>query len=208
MTQLELVDLGKRYGRRWLFRRVNKTVSIGEAIAITGANGSGKSTLLRTIAGYGRPTEGRVEWSDEGRNLERDDVYRRVSLAAPYIELIESFTLREMLTFHFRLHALDRAIADRPLDVAKLTWLDDQLDRPLRQFSSGMMQRLRLGMAFAADCPLLLLDEPCSNLDRAGRDWYARELARVTRNRLIFIASNDPEEYGSAGSELSLADFV
>ncbi|MBI1193051.1 MAG: ATP-binding cassette domain-containing protein [Bacteroidetes bacterium] len=190
--RVEAKELGKRYRRTWVFRNLALNLESGQRWALTGVNGSGKSTLLRMLAAALRPTSGTLRWLEQEKQIPVDQVYTRVSLAAPYLELIDPFTLREHLAFHGQLKPwlpgwdAGRIMAD--------TGLERHADKALRDFSSGMRQRVRLALAFYSQSELLLLDEPTSNLDAAGKAWFKETLERCAGSRLVVIASNVEEE--------------
>lgn len=178
---------------------------MGEPCAVTGPNGSGKSTLLRVLSGYQPPTEGKISLKIGGKAIAAEDSFRFVSIAAPYLELIEDFSLAELLRFHF---SFKRVSANRPLEeLAERMYLYQAWNKPIKHFSSGMKQRLRLGLAFYTDTPILLLDEPTSNLDEQGQQWYKQEILSVLPAKLVLIASNQPTEYHFCSNRLNLTDW-
>ena len=190
--RVEAKELAKRYRRTWVLRNLGLKLESGQRWALTGANGSGKSTLLRILAAALRPTSGTLRWLDDDKEIPVEKVYARVSLAAPYLELIEPFTLQELLAFHAQMKPwlpgwdAPRILAD--------TGLERHADKALRDFSSGMRQRVRLALAFYTQSEMLLLDEPTSNLDAAGKSWFRDALERSAGTRLVVIASNLEEE--------------
>jgi ABC-type multidrug transport system ATPase subunit len=135
-----------------------------------------------------------------------DAVYQELSIAAPYIELIEEFTLRELIDFHFRfksyLQGFDKA------RVLNLLGLASALDKEIKHFSSGMRQRVKLVLACCSDSKLVLLDEPTSNLDSEGEEWYLDLIDRTKLDfRLFIICSNQKKEYEFCDETISIADF-
>jgi ABC-type multidrug transport system ATPase subunit len=88
--------------------------------------------------------------------------------------------------------------------IAANCGLSSALHRQVKLFSSGMKQRARLGAAFFSDVPLLLLDEPCSNLDSRGVDWYHSLVSSQLDGRIMVIASNIPREYETAAAVIPL----
>jgi ABC-type multidrug transport system ATPase subunit len=205
LIQLSAHQLGKRYIRQWIFRRLEHSFRLGHPCAITGPNGSGKSTLLKVLAGFQPATEGKTYLTVGGKSIAAEQMYACVSLAAPYLDLIEDFTLAELLRFHFSFKKLEEgmslpAVADR-------MYLQDAWHKPVKHFSSGMKQRLRLGLAFYDQSPLLLLDEPTSNLDEQGQNWYETEIGPLLQKKLILIASNQPQEYHFCTERISIPDW-
>ncbi len=186
-------QLGKKYRREWIFRRVNMTLVAGTSYTFVGPNGSGKSTLLQLLAGSLPATEGTLTYSLDNKVLEPDNWFRQVSMAAPYLELVEELTLDELLTFHrtfkpFKPGLTPEIIADRLL-------LSHARAKQIKYFSSGMKQRVKLGLAFFSDSPVVVLDEPTANLDRQGAAWYHEQVRQLRTDQLLLIGSNVPEEY-------------
>lgn len=197
--------LGKRYNREWIFRNLSYTFTSGNIYAITGPNGSGKSTLLQLLWGQLPPSAGTIEYSREGTTVPVEDVYQYVSIATPYLELIEEFTLREQLEFHFRLRAFRNG---HTIDsLIETLYLKEARNKAIAHFSSGMRQRLKLGMAFYTDSPVLFLDEPGTNLDAEAFAWYKVHLELAATGRLVLIASNQPAEYPESTQVLNMRDW-
>lgn len=193
--RISVTDAGKRFNREWIFRNLNLELHSNQHYAITGHNGSGKSTFLQCIAGSLYTTEGKITFTLNGKLLEPEVVYKQLSICAPYLELIEEMTPIEFLSYHASFKPLikgwdaTRIIEEIGLSKAK--------QKQIRYFSSGMKQRVKLAQAFFSDSPLLLLDEPCTNLDQQGIDLYKHLISSLCKNRLVLISSNDAIEYGS-----------
>ena len=203
---IHLQDIGKRYRLEWIFRGLTHTLRSGERYALLGPNGSGKSTLLKVLSGHLSPSRGAVLFEKNGdATIPPDDIYRHISYAAPYIELIEEFTLEEAMRFHAGLKPL--------LPGMTLTRLYDLLALPrarskeLRFFSSGMKQRVKLALAVCSDTPVLLLDEPATNLDVQGVEWYKNLIQEFAADRLVVIASNDPHDAEFCPVHLNVLDY-
>jgi ABC-type multidrug transport system ATPase subunit len=198
MLYLTAEGLGKKYRRDWVFRRLDLTLSAGNSYTFVGPNGSGKSTLLQILSGAMPATEGQLTFSDAGQPIAPDAWFRQVVMAAPYLELVEELTLHELLVFHQTFKPFRNNLT--PNDVATLAGLGGALTKEIKYFSSGMKQRARLALAFCSDAPLLILDEPTANLDRAGAAWYHDQIRQLTEApnrapRLLLIGSNQPAEY-------------
>ena len=98
--KISLTDAGKRFNRDWIFRHLAYNFSAGQSYAIIGPNGSGKSTLLQVISGAIQLNEGNIQYTTNNTQCSSDDVYKHVSICAPYLEVIEEMTLMEFLNFH------------------------------------------------------------------------------------------------------------
>ena len=186
--QIILDQVGKRYRQEWIFRGLSHRFEPARSYAVTGPNGSGKSTLLKLLCGQLSPSAGQLQFLDQGRPLSADEVFANCSFAAPYIELIEEFSLREMVAFHRQFKPFLPGLDEEA--VLGLLAFPRAARKEVRHFSSGMKQRLKLALALCADTPLLLLDEPTTNLDRLGMDWYRQMVERFLPGRLAIIASN------------------
>lgn len=197
--------LGRRFNRDWVFRNLDYRFREGGSYAVLGPNGSGKSTFIQLIAGSLTPSEGTVSYRHQDREIETGEIFRCLSFAAPYLELIEEFTLSESIDFHFRfkpyLPPVDRAALNGLLGLERFG------DRQVRYFSSGMKQRLKLVLAVCSDTPLLLLDEPTANLDAQGIAWYHGLMERFAPGRTVFVCSNQPHEYEFCPHRLLITDF-
>ena len=149
--QIDATGLGKRFQRDWIFRGLTRRFSPGSATAVLGPNGAGKSTLLNTISGQLLPTEGQLSYTLGGRALAVEDVPQHLTYAAPYLELLEELTLLEMVHFHLQFKPLQPGMtADRLIELAYLEKSRRQL---IREFSSGMKQRLKLAPGPVRRCP-------------------------------------------------------
>jgi ABC-type multidrug transport system ATPase subunit len=191
--KITLTDAGKRFNRDWIFRHLHYEFIAGRSYAITGANGSGKSTLLQAVAGAIGISEGRVAYESEGKPVEADKAYRYLSLVAPYLEVVEEMTATEFLQFHASFKPLMAGWAVG--DILDKVGLKGAADKQIRFYSSGMRQRVRLAQAIFSDTSLVLLDEPCTNLDVDGITLYRQLVSELCRGRLVIVSSNDVQEY-------------
>ncbi len=182
--------LSKSLGGRLVLRGIDLEIASGQCVALTGSNGAGKTTLLRCLAGRARPTQGEVRWF--GRRAGADPRQRqRVGMAAHDSRLYGHLTLRENLLFAARMCAV-AAAARRAESLLEQTGLRPWADRQAREISKGMRQRLALARALIHDPPIVLLDEPFSGLDAAGRQWLAALLGEQRQaGRTICFATHD-----------------
>lgn len=188
MMQIRLEQIGKKFNTEWIFRNVSFVFEENSASAILGRNGSGKSTLLQVIAGNLHPTSGKIIYTHNGNEVNGEEIFRHLTMVAPYLELIEDFTLKEMLEFHF---SFKQYLYGHDIStVTELLEFPAMKHKPIRQFSSGMKQRVKLVLAILSDVPMLLLDEPTMNLDRTGIEWYLELVNKFAGNRTILICSN------------------
>jgi ABC-type multidrug transport system ATPase subunit len=203
-VKIETGNAGKKFGKDWIFRHADLLLETGRSYAILGNNGSGKSTFLMSIAGFYALSEGRVRYCRNGKEINEWEWYRHYALISPLLELPEDFTMNEFLDFHFALKPVKQGWSKERLYAE--TGLSGAENKLLKQLSSGMKQRIKLAMAFMTDVPVVLLDEPCTNLDRPGIRWY-RELAGNAQDQLLVVASNMEEEYDFCDQRLEMGAF-
>lgn len=200
--KITLQNLGKRYNREWIFRHIEYEFIVGKKYAITGSNGSGKSTLLQVIAGSLMHNEGSVEMHN-GQLLANEQHYQHISIATPYLELIEEMTALEMLSFHSTFKQLILPAAE----ILQIVNLQASANKQIRYYSSGMKQRLKLALAFFSKTPILLLDEPTTNLDEDGIALYHQLIKNYTTNKLVIVCSNDKQEYSFCEEVLEVGRY-
>jgi len=188
MTEILLSQIGKKF-YRWVFRNINYTFKLPGIYGIAGANGSGKSTLLKIVSGYLTPTAGSLKYYINGSEIDPDHQYKYVSFTGPDVDLIEEFTLEEAIAFQQKFTAFSvpggiRAVLD-------LTRLSPYSQIRVKYLSSGMKQRLKVGMALFMQTPILLLDEPSSFLDQEHKLWFRDMFQKFSGDRITLVASND-----------------
>ena len=190
---IKLTNLGKRYNREWIFRNFSFQFTINKHYAITGPNGSGKSTLLQIIAGSAMYNEGGITYHHLDKMIEPEKVFKKISYAAPYLDLVEEMTLGEFFNFHHKMKGWIPELDTK--QIISLSGLEKSAHKQLRYFSSGMKQRVKLAQAVFSDVPVVLLDEPTTNLDEAGIILYHQLVQEHCKNRLLIVSSNDKQEY-------------
>ncbi|WP_025141729.1 ATP-binding cassette domain-containing protein [Pedobacter jeongneungensis] len=202
--KISLQKVGRRFNKEWIFRDLSTEFSSGNSYAILGPNGSGKSTLLSVLNGSLSPSEGEITFSDTAK-IPVENIYRHISLAAPYLELVETFTLKEIIDFHFKFKNFAAG-----LDAKKLIGvlgLEKAANKEIKYFSSGMKQRTKLALACCTDTPILFLDEPTSNLDVQGINWYRELIENFGKDRLTIIGSNQIQEYDFCTDHIQISDY-
>lgn len=205
MMTISLSDAGKRYNRDWIFRHVTYQLTPGNFYAITGPNGSGKSTLLQAISGSLLLNEGKCEWSLPQQSLTPENIYRHVSICAPYLELIEEMTAKEFLDFHQGFKPFLPGLTTQ--NIIEILGLEKATHKQIRFYSSGMKQRVKLAQCIFSDTALVLLDEPCTNLDSTGINLYHSLIQEYCSNRLVVVSSNDEVEYGFCREKINISDY-
>jgi ABC-type multidrug transport system ATPase subunit len=203
--KITLSKIGRRFNREWIFRNINYTFETEKSYAILGINGSGKSTLLQVISGALSQSEGVISYETNGKEVEIDQVFQYLALATPYLELIEEFTLTEVLDFHFEFKTRRDKLSNN--DLITLLNMESSKNKQLKYFSSGMKQRVKLILAFCADTQILLLDEPTSNLDEQGIAWYNSLIEKFIFDRLVIVCSNQNHEYEFCQNRIHISDY-
>ena len=183
---VRLFNVGKRFNREWIFRHCSYEFHSGKSYAITGPNGSGKSTLLQVIAGATLHNEGTVEYKNNLHTTPVEDHYSSLAIAAPYLELIEEMTAKEMLLFHSKFKPLTETLTNE--DILKTVGLENAINKQIRYFSSGMKQRLKLAQAFFSNTAILLLDEPTVHLDILHQIQIFKLLKEWNTNKKLTVA--------------------
>jgi ABC-type multidrug transport system ATPase subunit len=202
--KISMTDTGKRFNRDWIFRHFTKDFLTGQAYAITGHNGSGKSTLLQVIAGALTLSEGAIEFYQSEKKIDADLQFMQVAICAPYLELIEEMTALEFLDFHRHFKPMKDESSSTILAEVELS---HAANKQIRYFSSGMKQRLKLAQAIFSETPVLLLDEPCTNLDKNGIALYHHLIEKYCGPKLIIVSSNDEVEYSFCKELISIQEF-
>lgn len=203
--EIELHEVAKRFRFEWIFKKISYTFLPGQRYAVLGNNGTGKSTLLKILSGHLTPSRGKIIFSKNGQVLDIDKVYREVSYAAPYIDLIEEFTLKEAIDFHQKFKPFINNLDTT--SVIELLGFEKSTDKSVKFFSSGMKQRLKLVLAMVSQSSILLLDEPTTNLDAQGMFWYQELLRNYAGNRLVIIASNIEADYQACDHFINIMDY-
>lgn len=200
-----LSKAGKRFNREWIFRNASLEFDPAISYAITGPNGSGKSTLLQCIGGMLQFSEGSMSFMKNQVSLAPEKAYAQTSFCAPYLDVIEEMTLTEFLQFHHQFKPFIPGFNTQV--IIEQLGLQQAANKQIRFFSSGMKQRVKLAQAIFFATSVVLLDEPCSNLDAKGIELYHRLIRDYCNNRLVIVCSNDLIEYDFCKEVISIMDF-
>ena len=202
--KITAINIGKRFNQDWILKKVNLQFHQGNSYALLGPNGSGKSTLMKMLSGYLMPSEGELVFENP-QKLEIGNVYKHISYTGPYIDLVDEFTVEEQLKFH---HGFIKFIDNlQPDDLIQILKFGPHRHKELKNLSSGMRQRMKLILAIMSDVPVLLLDEPATNLDKEGVEWYLALVEKYAKDKLIVVASNRKDEYGFCNESINVLDF-
>jgi ABC-type multidrug transport system ATPase subunit len=204
-VKIELKNIGKKFSNEWIFKNLNFEFTSGKKYAVTGFNGSGKSTLIQVAAGLIPSNLGEIIYSENGVTIPSDEIYKKLFITAPYIDLVEEFSLSEAIDFHVKFKPFIEGISKEKF--LELVYMKQETTKSIKQFSSGMKQRLKLGLAFFSQSNALFLDEPTTNLDEQGIQWYLDMVSNLESSKLVVISSNDKREYNFCDQTLNINDF-
>ena len=200
--RVKLNKVGKRFNKEWILRNLSLDIPSQSSLSITGANGSGKSTLIKLISAYMEPTSGNIQYFENKKTYPIESIPQSIGLAAPYVDLIEEFSLREHVEFHFKFRSTPFSLDE----IITRTNFQFSIDKKVKDFSSGMKQRLKLALAIHAENKLLILDEPTSNLDQEGIEWYRDQILQKIGTCTIIVASNQRHEYDFIPKTINLSN--
>jgi ABC-type multidrug transport system ATPase subunit len=203
--RIKLSNAGKRFNREWIFRNADIEFNSSSSYAVTGPNGSGKSTLLQCIGGMLQLSEGSMQYAIDNKQLANEEVYKQVSFCAPYMDVIEEMTLTEFLHFHNQFKSFINNFSIK--EIIEEIGLEDAINKQIRYYSSGMKQRVKLAQGIFSDASIILLDEPCSNLDAKGIELYHTLINKYCKDRLVIVCSNDEVEYNFTNERISVLDY-
>jgi len=190
-VQLQADGIGQRFHKHWIFKNISFSLATGDRLLITGSNGSGKSTLFRILAGQLTPSKGKIAYTKDGKSLDPGQWFKLISWSGPYMDLYPELTLKEAfrLHFNFRKPLLPMAEMLERLDLTA------HASKELRHFSSGMLHRVKVGLALFSASEVLLLDEASTNMD-AHYGQLVWELAKeFQQDRILIWASNQTTEF-------------
>lgn len=201
---IQLTNAGKKYGSHWIFRHLSLEFADGKKQVVLGPNGSGKSTLLKIISGGATLSEGTINYTHGTKKINPENIFRYVSIAAPWLDIPEEYGLEEILVFHVQFKPLVKNITVK--EAIRIIGLENTGEKHYRAFSSGMKQRVKLGLAILTDTPLLLLDEPVTALDNKAMEWYTEMIHTYAQDKTVLVFSNSrEEEYGFCTEKVQLA---
>lgn len=203
--KIELNKVSKRYKNEWILRDISLALVDNQSYAVSGPNGSGKSTLLKLLSGFLTPSRGQIEFAFQNKAVDKEQIYQHLSFAAPYIDLIEELTLLEMIQFHSRFKTFQQDLSSK--ELISILGMKSSTHKMVKNFSSGMKQRLKLALAICTNSSILLLDEPTTNLDQQGMDWYLSLIDSYKQERLIIVASNIPADYNFCKHHIDITQF-
>lgn len=208
-VNLKCQSLEKSFLNKVIFRNVNLDLTTGDSLAITGRNGSGKSTLLKVMANLIKPNKGKVIVTDDDKEIITDKIYMFFGMIAPYINLYDELTAYENLEFFYDLKC-DKSSSDKKEYLKNLLNkinLYSRRNDEVKNFSSGMKQRVKLAFAIINKPRILLMDEPRTNLDVEGIDLVYNIAEEHSKEGILIVATNEPEDTKLCKSIISIEDY-
>lgn len=203
---IHLTSVGKKFKKEWIIKDFSSQFLLNDYYVIKGANGSGKSTFLKLISGFLSPTEGNITYTINKVSVNPDTLYQNIAYCSPYIDVFEEYTINELFNFYTKLKPLESITSAKQFN--EILELANTKNKPIKDFSSGMKQRVKLGLAILAKTPILLLDEPTSNLDKNAIKWYQNLVAQHIQNKIVFVASNvADDEYFFCDKSINIMDY-
>ncbi len=209
-VSLKCSSLEKSFLNKVIFKNVTLDIKEGDSIAVTGRNGSGKSTLLKVLANLIKPNKGKIEIFDNGKEVIPDKVHLYLGMIAPYINLYDELSAYENLEFFFDLKCKNGTYKDKK---ERIKYLLDKINLysrrndDVKNYSSGMKQRVKLAFAIINDPKILLLDEPRTNLDVEGIDLVYKVAEEQIKNGILILATNEPEDTRLCQRIISIEDY-
>jgi len=186
--------VAKDFNRRTIFKDISFSLSSPGSMAITGKNGAGKSTLSKILAGLVSATRGSIAYSIDGRPMGIEEFKHHIGFVSPYLNLYDEFTAIENLKILSRIRTVSHTNDERIRDMLLLVGLWNRRDDIVGTFSSGMKQRLKYTFALLHTPPVLILDEPTSNLDDEGMEIVKHIMQEQLKSNILVIATNNREE--------------
>jgi len=186
---VDLQGVSHTFKSRAIFEPVSLQLQAGSECLIRGTNGSGKSTLGRILSGELTPATGRVTWSCGAQQLEAEALCTRSQRVSPATALHPQLTIEELIAFQGQF--LPWSSPSAAQDLIQRAGLKSHTHKAYRDLSSGMQQRVKLALALASQAGLIVLDEPCANLDASGVTWYRETVQAVRGKTTLIVCSND-----------------
>jgi ABC-type multidrug transport system ATPase subunit len=199
-------NIYKRFHETWIIRDFNFKFSSNKVYGIAGLNGSGKTTLLHILAGLTPPSKGKIKYFENEKPLADESWYQSICYAAPYADLYEYMNLEELIKHHLVFKKFSKNSSFD--EFVQIVFLNGHEHKLIKMYSSGMKQRLKLGMSILSESKVLFLDEPQSNLDEHSKNWYRNLLMEYKKDRIVIIASNEAEDFRMVDERIELKTLM
>ncbi len=190
---ISVSHLTKRYGSHTVVSDLSLEVAAGDSVALWGPNGAGKTTIVRCILGLVR-YEGTIEVGGLDARSRGKAVRSMIGYVPQELSFYDDMTVVDLLDYSASLRGLATERVDQVMEIVDVR---AHADKRVRELSGGLKQRLGIATALLPDPPILLLDEPTSNLDVAARDGAIRLLEGLRHEgRTLVVTSHHMEEVG------------
>lgn len=201
MAVLQIRDLSKTYGTRYVLNHIDLDIVEGEFFVMLGKSGSGKSTLLNLMSGIDAPDGGSI--TIRGTDITKLDerqrtLFRRdnIGIVFQFFNLIPTLTVGENITLPLELRGVPRKDArERAASLLERVHLADRADAFPDKLSGGEQQRIAIARALAPEPALVLADEPTGNLDEDTGETVLSLLLELTRDagKTLVMATHSPD---------------
>jgi heme exporter protein A len=205
---LQCTDISKNYSGKVIFKNVNINLTGKSSLVINGRNGSGKSTLLKVISHLIRFDKGKIELNINSEIIKKENYFTKIGFLSPYINLYDELTGFENLDFFYDLKVEKKNNKEEEIKfLLEKVGLYKRKNDLIRNYSSGMKQRLKLAFAVLNNPPLLLMDEPRTNLDEEGIS-VIYNIAKEQKSRgILILATNEKEDNEICDTRLNIEDY-
>jgi len=210
MNNLRLTcnKLSKSFSGTTVFQNLSFTLSGYQSLLITGKNGSGKSTLLKIISNLIRESSGEIYIDENNNKLEREKWYLKTGLLAPYINLYDELTGYENLEFFYKLKTGEKNnFKEKTENLLKQVNLYEKRNEHVKNYSSGMKQRLKVAFAIMTDPEILIMDEPRTNLDKLGVELIYKISDEQKKKGILIVATNNDEDAQLCENSVNIEDY-
>jgi putative ABC transport system ATP-binding protein len=193
-ASLILADIGLSIRGRQILHPMSLEFRAGQITAVSGPSGSGKTSLLSVVGGLVEPTEGSTSFDGKPTWQGDGDPSPDVAYILQVYGLVPILTALENVAVALRARGADTATVDeRASEALERFHIGDLGDRQVEELSGGQMQRVACARAIVVGAPILLADEPTSELDEGNRQHVMDELrAEARRGAIVVVATHDP----------------
>lgn len=210
MKSIELTaeNISKTYSGKIIFKNFSINLKSGESVAILGRNGSGKSTLIKLLTGLIASNKGKVNLKINESSVPQNLWYPHIGLISPYLNLYDELTGFENLEFFCNLRNNSGTDMKEKIDFyLNKVRLFEKRNEPLKNYSSGMKQKLKLIFAVLNEPGILYMDEPRSNLDTEGIDIICQTAEEQKKKGILIVATNDTDDIQFCENSINIEDY-
>lgn len=199
-TSVEVLSIEKNYGRKEVLKNFSLSVEKGEVYVLLGKNGAGKSTLFKILTGLSKATNGEIVILNESKDLEKVKTKIGSNINEPVF--YEHLSAHENLRIHCEYMGVSNNQISEWLKTVGLT-IDN--DRPVKEYSLGMRQRLVLARCLVHNPELLIIDEPLNGLDPRGIKQFRELIEEISLlGKTIIMSSHILTEVESVATRIGV----